>query len=72
MSQDDARAAELHAKACEGGTSLGCYYLGKLRLRGGGVAKDEAGAATVLTKSCEGKPSFGCAELGVLYDQGRG
>ncbi|MCI6989031.1 MAG: sel1 repeat family protein [Campylobacter sp.] len=63
-------SAELLALArayCDDGNAAGCTQLGKMELRGIGVAKDINLAKKHLTYACEHNDADGCHTLGVLY-----
>lgn len=63
-----ARAEQLFAKACNGGSSAGCLNLGLVLL-----AREEKQAAFVLfEKSCAGGWAAGCHQTGLGLEQGEG
>ena len=61
--RDDARAARLYRRACDGGHPGGCSNLGYLYRTGRGVPRDEARALTLLRRGCQAGHAFGCRQL---------
>jgi len=67
--QDWARAAALFTKACDVGSTDGCYELGVMYLYGlGGAAKDEARAAALFEKACTHPIDKACVALKLLRE----
>lgn len=58
--------------ACNGGSSVGCTYVGWMYSTGAGVAPDFTQAFALYTQGCNGGNARGCANLGVMYEHGRG
>ena len=60
---DDMQAVALYRQGCEGGTAVGCIYLGALYEVGHGVAQDDDQAAALFRQACEGGNERGCSLL---------
>ncbi len=63
--EDEAKAASLFQKACDGGSSTGCVMFAKMLRDGRGVSKDEAKAQTLLDKACGSGAGDACTALGL-------
>ena len=61
VGRDEARAAALYEKACDGGVAKGCYILGALLMYGRGVAKNEVRAASAYARGCVLRDPGSCA-----------
>jgi len=72
VAKDEARAAVLYTKACDGGEVHGCYNLGVDLAEGVGVARDAVRAAALYTRACDGGEPLGCYNLGVSFAAGAG
>ena len=72
MKKNEARAASLYQKGCEGDDPRSCFTLGVMHAQGLGVKKDEARAASLYTKACEAGDMRGCVNLGMMYEEGVG
>lgn len=74
--EDDARAAELYARACDAGTAWSCYNLSLLLSQGQvqGVSADQAPTLAFgrLERACDLGMQEGCAALGERLRDGRG
>ncbi len=70
--QNYIEARRLYQKACDGGSAMGCFYLGRFYERGLGVRQDYAEARQLYRKACDGGSAMGCNNLGYLYQNGRG
>lgn len=70
--RDDARAAALYQRGCDGDDALGCARLGILHSAGRGVPRNDATAVALLKKSCDGGTPIGCETLGTMYAAGSG
>jgi hypothetical protein len=71
VARDDARAAPLYIKACDGGEPAGCFNAGVMAEHGRGVATDLAAAVAAYEEGCRGGSSEACTSLGALYyDEG--
>jgi len=57
VQEDQARAAQLYQKACDGGDAPGCGALGWMYTNGTGVEKDDAKAAELFQKGRDLKRS---------------
>ena len=70
------KARRYYNKACDGGSSIGCYRIGNLYYQGKGVKQNYKKAKTYYEKSCNGNmlngTERGCNNLAVLYYYGRG
>jgi hypothetical protein len=68
VARDEARAAYLFGRACDGGDWRACSKLGMLleRRGGGSGSKDAARAAALFHKACNGGDASGCVHLGRL------
>jgi TPR repeat protein len=67
--KDDAQAAVLYRKACDGGDAPGCGNLGHMYEQGIGVAKDVTLAIANYRKACDGGDARTCDYLGdIFYD----
>ena len=76
---DDAKAAALHRKACDGGAGIGCFNLAMMIEAGGDgpVDPDRARplydkAIELLEKACNGDDLQWCTNVGYMYDAGHG
>jgi len=76
---DEARAAELQARACDLGAGVGCFNLATQRVYGIGVTRDLALGNTLLAKaaelherSCEAGGTTWCVNLATMLLQGQG
>jgi TPR repeat protein len=69
---DDALAATLHRKACEGGYASACRLLATQYDDGEGVPKDEVQAGALYRRGCDGGDSFGCALASLNSDESKG
>ncbi|MDR3157945.1 MAG: sel1 repeat family protein [Zoogloeaceae bacterium] len=67
-----ATAAKLFAKACENGSSEGCYALGRMYDMADGIPEDDAKAAQFYRKACDGGYFTGCNNLGAMHADGEG
>jgi TPR repeat protein len=72
VDRDQARAAELFKKGCDGGEAKSCVNLGVMRADGLGVGKDPAAAAKLFEKGCNDGEAAGCGLLGKAYLAGAG
>lgn len=63
VDKDEARAAALYTKACDGGVALGCFKLGMAFSHGDGVAKDEARATAAYARGCAMGDPTSCAKV---------
>lgn len=70
--RDDAKAATLLKKACDGGHIKSCSILGMFTEQGRGVAKDPGAAATLYEKACSEGEAGACGGLGALLMRGTG
>ena len=70
--RDEAHAAELFDRACNGGVGEGCASLGVVYQNGTGVKRDSARAFDLFGQGCDRGAMDGCTRLGVLYAQGAG
>ena len=71
--RDEARAAALYQRACDGGDLPGCAGLGRLHRAGrGGLERDPARAVALFQRACDGGVARGCALLGEAYRDGAG
>jgi TPR repeat protein len=59
VSKDEARAAALFTKVCEGGEATGCFNLGVLLQAGG---KDNAGAVEAYRRGCAPGDQGSCVQ----------
>ncbi len=62
------KSENIYIKACDGGSTWGCYGLGKLYKYGNGVEKDHLRAKRLFTKACDGGYALGCLVLGREYE----
>lgn len=69
--RDEAKAAFLFGKACNGGDTLGCFEYG-MALVAKDVQENDFRAATLFRKACDGEIAISCTTLGFMYDEGRG
>ncbi len=76
---DDARAAQLHRRACDGGAGIGCFNLALMIEAGGDGPADPdratplyAKAIELLERACDGGDVQWCANVGYMYDAGHG
>jgi TPR repeat protein len=72
VERDDAKAAPLLKKACDGGHATSCTLLGRLTEDGRGTAKDPAAAAALYEKACNDGEALACGGLGSLLLRGEG
>jgi TPR repeat protein/Leucine-rich repeat (LRR) protein len=72
VEKNQARAAELYAKAAEQGDARALSNLGVCYGNGTGVEKDEARAAELYAKAAEQGDARGQCYLGVCYEHGKG
>jgi hypothetical protein len=63
---DQARAAELYRRACDGGSAQGCRELASLLEMGHGVPMDRAKALELYERACEGRDALACSAGGTL------
>src|SRR5690606_29275397 len=68
--RDRKRGAELHELACGGGVAESCLDLGRLHLRGDGVARGPARALTLFRRACDTGRFDACVEAARLYESG--
>ncbi|WP_276712039.1 tetratricopeptide repeat protein [Campylobacter rectus] len=59
-------------KACDGGNTISCDYIGFLYDNGQGIGQDYKKASELFLKACDMGSPIGCYTLGVLYTNGRG
>ena len=69
---DYIKGAEFYQKACDGGVSIGCFYLGTLYKIGKGVKQDNFKAVEFYQKACDGGVGDACSFLGLMYSSGKG
>jgi membrane associated rhomboid family serine protease len=69
---DDARAAGLYQRACDGGALSGCYNSGVMSEYGRGASRDVPRAIGLYQRTCDGGSEWGCAALGNSYRDGVG
>jgi len=62
--RNDVRAAQLYAKACNGGALEGCAALARYLVEGKSVAKDRERGTELARRACEGNVMMGCVYLG--------
>ena len=67
---ESAKAAELFRRACDGGESQGCVYLGWMFALGRGVEQDTARAVSLYRQACEASAAQGCFYLGHMHALG--
>src|SRR6185436_8391727 len=73
ITKNEAKAAELYKKACDGGEQRACAELGAFSRRGqGGLPKDPLKAANLFKQACDGGSAHGCGLLGELVEKGEG
>ena len=72
VDKDEARAAALYTKACEGGYAEGCYSLGFAFAKGIGVRQNSARATELFAKACETGYAVGCVSAGFAFASGLG
>ena len=70
--EDEARAAPVLSRACEGGRGAACVFLGWMHGTGRGVAQDDAAAVALYRQGCDGGDAGGCTNLGFMHLTGRG
>jgi TPR repeat protein len=70
--RDDARAAALYARACDGGHAQACEDLALMCEGDRGVPRDRARAASLQQKACDGGIAVACRELAERYAVGAG
>ncbi len=59
-------------KACDGGNADGCYYLGRMYMKGEGRFINYSSAGYLFKKACDGDNANACNDLGYLYSKGMG
>ncbi len=59
-------------KACDGGNTISCDYIGFLYDNGQGIGQDYKKDRELYSKACEMGNANGCYNLGVLYGKGQG
>jgi TPR repeat protein len=65
VTKDEAKAAAMFQKACDGGLATGCEFYAKMLRDGRGVPEDEAKAQTLLGKACDGGAAGACTSVGL-------
>ena len=68
VGHDDARAATLLRKGCDGGQARACGELGLMTRDGAGVAADTNAATTLLRRGCDGGDARSCTAVGELFE----
>jgi TPR repeat protein len=63
VAKDEARAAELYKKGCDGGLGPSCFNLGRMFTDGRGVAKDDARALELYRKACDNGVKPACSRV---------
>ncbi len=70
---DNDRATELYAQGCDGGSALGCTYLGMMYAMGAGsLLVNEPAAIELYNLGCEGGDHTGCYMLATALQAGGG
>ena len=59
-------------KACDGGNTISCDYIGFLYDNGQGIGQDYKKDRELYSKACDMGNAMGCYILGILYAEGRG
>jgi uncharacterized protein len=72
VTQDKAKAALYHDKACKGAISSSCMSLASMYQEGEGVTKSMANAISRYEKACTFGTTYGCQALGIIYGYGQG
>ncbi len=67
---DGRRAVALNQAACDGGNLLGCRCLGRLYVRGKGVARNLSLAMSRLGRACDLGDATSCVLIGTLHVEG--
>ena len=69
---DEARAAPILRRACEGGRARACFILGWMHEDGRGVAQSDTESVALYRQGCDGGHAGGCTNLGGMHLSGRG
>jgi TPR repeat protein len=72
VAKDEARAAFLFQKTCNGGVAEGCESLGYALEKGAGVPADMAAARPYYRKACDAGQLWSCTRLGIALAQAEG
>ena len=72
MSEEAARAVQVHQKDCDRGKAEDCHYLGWMYHSGEGIPRDYSMAASLYKKACDAGSAAACVDLGVMFYTGKG